>query len=245
VARGTINADIKDRVAVREQRSPMKTRTKTKTQSTKNRKRQKTKMDSAVNTGGRRIDALKRMLAKERADTLARVKELMKEQARNGGQPPADEMDVARSLSEVETHAALFDRAQERLSAIDAAIARLGAGVYGTCARCGDEIPLARLQVIPFAQFCVDCQNEANTEARSGQSGLAKPFGGRWSGPEELSNPDDVEEHVEPVRNAEDDVQVDSAFGPDEDELEATGVEKRRRGRPPKAKKPAVQKKAH
>ena len=185
------------------------------------------------------------MLTKERADTLARVKELMREQARNGGQPPADEMDVARSLSEVETHAALFDRAQERLSAIDAAIARLGAGVYGTCARCGDEIPLARLQVIPFAQYCVDCQNEANTEARSGQAGLAKPFGGRWTGPEELSNPDDAEEHVERVPTADDDVQVDSAFGPDEDELEATGVEKRRRGRPPKAKKPMVQKKAH
>jgi DnaK suppressor protein len=224
----------------------MKTRTKarpTKT-STKTIKRQKTKMVSAVNTGGRRIDALKRMLAKERADTLARVKELMREQARNGGQPPADEMDVARSLSEVETHAALFDRAQERLSAIDAAIARLGAGVYGVCARCGDEIPLARLQVIPFAQYCVDCQNEANTEARSGQSGMAKPFGGRWTGPEELSSPDDAEEHVERVPTADDDVQVDSAFGPDEDELEATGVEKRRRGRPPKAKKPVVQKKA-
>jgi RNA polymerase-binding transcription factor DksA len=205
----------------------MKTRIKnrpTKTVPAKTVKRQKTKMASAVNTGGRRIDALKRLLTKERADTLARVKELMREQARNGGQPPADEMDVARSLSEVETHAALFDRAQERLSAIDAAI--------------------ARLQVIPFAQFCVDCQNEANTEARSGQSGLAKPFGGRWTGPEELSNPDDAEEHVERVPTAEDDVQVDSAFGPDEDELEATGVEKRRRGRPPKAKKPVVQKKA-
>src|SRR5258708_1228894 len=223
----------------------LKTRTKTPTRPTKSSKRQKTKRACAVNSGGGRIDALKRMLAKERADTLARVKELMREQARNGGQPPADEMDVARSLSEVETHAALFDRAQERLSAIDAAIARLGAGVYGTCARCGDEIPLARLQVIPFAQYCVDWQKEGNSEAGRGQSGLAKPFGGRWTGPEELSNPDDAEEHVERVPTADDDVQVDSAFGPDEDELEATGVEKRRRGRPPKAKKPMVQKKAH
>jgi DnaK suppressor protein len=242
VARGTINADIKYRIDARERSILMKTRIKT--PPTKTRKRQKTKMTSAVNTGGRRIDALKRLLTKERAESLARVKELMREQARNGGQPPADEMDVARSLSEVETHAALFDRAQERLSAIDAAIARLGAGVYGTCARCGDEIPLARLQVIPFAQYCVDCQNEANVEARSGQSGAAKPFGGRWSGTEELSNPEDSEEQVEPARAADDDVQVDSAFGPDEDELEATGVEKRRRGRPPKAKKPPVQKKA-
>jgi RNA polymerase-binding transcription factor len=240
VAKGTINADIKNRIDVCERSSLMKTRTKARP--TKIRKRRKTKMEAAVSAGGRRIDALKRLLAKERADTLARVKELMREQERNGGQPPADEMDVARSLSEVETHAALFDHAQERLSAIDAAIARLGAGVYGVCARCGDEIPVARLEVIPFAQYCVDCQNEANIEARSGQSGLAKPFGGRWGGPEEISS-EDSEEHLEPVRAADDDVQVDSAFGPDEEELEATGVEKRRRGRPPKAKKPAVQKK--
>jgi DnaK suppressor protein len=210
----------------------------------KTTKRQKLKMiESAASTGGRRIDALKKLLAKERADTLARVKELMREQAGNGAPPPADEMDVARSLAEVETHAALFERAQERLSAIDAAIARLGAGNYGICARCGDEIPLARLHAVPFAQYCVDCQHEVNNEARSGQGGLSRPFGSRWSAPEEMSAGEDAEEHPDPVRTAEDDIQVDSAFGPDEEELEATGVEKRRRGRPPKAKK-AVQKKS-
>jgi DnaK suppressor protein len=210
----------------------------------KTTKRQKSKMiESAVSTGGRRIDALKKLLAKERADTFARVKELMREQAGHGAPPPADEMDVARSLAEVETHAALFERAQERLSAIDAAIARLGAGNYGTCARCGDEIPLARLHAVPFAQYCVDCQHEVNNEARAGQGGLSRPFGSRWSAPEEISGVEDSDEHPDPVRTAEDDVQVDSAFGPDEEELEATGVEKRRRGRPPKAKK-ATQKKS-
>jgi len=208
----------------------------------KTTKRKKPKMiQSAVSTGARRIDALKKLLAKERTEALARVKELLREQAGSGAPPPADEMDVARSLAEVETHAALFERAQERLGAIDAAIARLGAGVYGTCARCGDEIPLARLHAVPFAQYCVDCQHEVNNEARSGQGGLARPFGSRWSAPEEISGSEDSDEHPDPVRTAEDDVQVDSAFGPDEEELEATGVEKRRRGRPPKVKK-AVQK---
>lgn len=200
-------------------------------------------IQSAVSTGGRgRIDALKNLLAKERADTLARVKELMREQQGSGAPPPADEMDVARSLAEVETHAALFERAQERLGAIDAAIARLGAGVYGTCARCGDEIPIARLHAVPFAQYCVDCQHEVNAEARSGQGGLAKPFGNRWTPPEEMGVTEDSDEHPDPVRAAEDDVPVDSAFGPDEEELEATGVEKRRRGRPPKAKKALAKK---
>src|SRR5260370_7241094 len=135
----------------------------------KTTKRQKPKMmESAVSTGGGRgIDALKKLLAKEREGTLGRVKELMREQAGHGAPPPADEMDVARSLAEVETHAALFERAQERLGAIDAAIARLGAGVYGTCARCRDEIPLARLHAVPVAQYCLDYQHQHNNEPRT------------------------------------------------------------------------------
>jgi RNA polymerase-binding transcription factor DksA len=96
---------------------------------------------------------------------------------------------------------------------------------------------------VPFAQYCVDCQHEVNAEARSGQGGSSRPFGSRWSAPEEMSAGEDSDERPDPVRAAEDDVQVDSAFGPDEEELEQTGVEKRRRGRPPKAKK-AVQKKS-
>jgi len=220
-------------------------KTKTSKKKTVTKRKQSKMIESAVSTGGRgRIDALKKLLAKERADTLARVKELMREQQGSGAPPPADEMDVARSLAEVETHAALFERAQERLGAIDAAIARLGAGVYGTCARCGDEIPIARLHAVPFAQYCVDCQHEVNAEARSGQGGMSKPFGNRWTPPEEMGANEDSDEHPDPVRAAEDDVPVDSAFGPDEEELEATGVEKRRRGRPPKAKK-AVAKKSH
>ena len=218
-------------------------KTKTSKKKTVTKRKQSKMIESAVSTGGRgRIDALKKLLAKERADTLARVKELMREQQGSGAPPPADEMDVARSLAEVETHAALFERAQERLGAIDAAIARLGAGVYGTCARCGDEIPIARLHAVPFAQYCVDCQHEVNAEARSGQGGMSKPFGNRWTPPEEMGVNEDSDEHPDPVRAAEDDVPVDSAFGPDEEELEATGVEKRRRGRPPKAKKAVVKK---
>src|SRR6202040_4361895 len=161
VARGTINADVNRYVwKTRNRRVPVVNDGRYRTMKTTNKRQKPKMMESAVSTGGRRIDALKKLLAKEHADTLARVKELMREQAGTGMPPPADEMDVARSLAEVETHAALFERAQERLGAIDAAIARLGAGNYGTCARCGDEIPLARLHAVPFAQYCVDCQHE-------------------------------------------------------------------------------------
>lgn len=44
---------------------------------------------------------------------------------------------------------------------IRAALDRLDAGAYGRCARCGAQIAPARLEVVPHASACIDCQNHA------------------------------------------------------------------------------------
>jgi DnaK suppressor protein len=50
---------------------------------------------------------------------------------------------------------------QERLLAqIDAAIGRHKAGTYGRCVSCREEVALARLRALPFAQRCAECQEE-------------------------------------------------------------------------------------
>jgi len=52
----------------------------------------------------------------------------------------------------------LDGRARHALDEIDAAQARLGAGTYGVCERCGGAIPLSRLRVVPAARLCVSCR---------------------------------------------------------------------------------------
>ena len=49
---------------------------------------------------------------------------------------------------------------------IDAALGRIKAGTYGTCTACEEAIPLARLQAMPSAHFCIGCQ--AKSEERQG-----------------------------------------------------------------------------
>lgn len=41
---------------------------------------------------------------------------------------------------------------------IEIALDRLATGTYGTCASCGHRIPKARLEVLPYATTCMDCQ---------------------------------------------------------------------------------------
>lgn len=51
----------------------------------------------------------------------------------------------------------LGENSQTVLSEIDAALGRIEAGTYGTCANCGKEIPAGRLEAHPWASLCIDC----------------------------------------------------------------------------------------
>ena len=68
--------------------------------------------------------------------------------------------DLANSLSETE---------RARLNAVEAALKRVELGTYGLCDACNKPIPLPRLKVLPFAKFCVQCQQE---EERTGKAQL-------------------------------------------------------------------------
>ncbi len=50
---------------------------------------------------------------------------------------------------------ALISAAQEHLSGIESAVARLEQGTYGTCGVCLQPIPAARLEARPTARTCV------------------------------------------------------------------------------------------
>ena len=52
---------------------------------------------------------------------------------------------------------ALDEAGRRELISIRAALARIDAGSYGTCRRCGEPIATARLRVLPTALDCVGC----------------------------------------------------------------------------------------
>lgn len=52
---------------------------------------------------------------------------------------------------------ALVRQARVRLTEVEAALARLDAGGYGTCERCGRAIGGARLDARPEARLCIAC----------------------------------------------------------------------------------------
>ena len=47
--------------------------------------------------------------------------------------------------------------ARRRLTALEATVARLEDEDYGACDGCGEDIPIARLELVPESRRCVDC----------------------------------------------------------------------------------------
>ncbi|MGH7906854.1 MAG: TraR/DksA family transcriptional regulator [Candidatus Binataceae bacterium] len=185
----------------------------------------------------KRIEALRGVLVRLRDDTFARVRAFREEQGDDVVPAPGDEMDAAKSLADVETHASLIDQAESRLLAIDDALARLKRGTYGICENCGEPIPLARLEAVPFATYCVDCQRDVSKGAVPGQGGMTRSARHRWTPTIVASDEDDLASGNGHKAGEEDEITVHdhSAFGPEEGELTVTGPAPRRRGRRKKA----------
>ena len=59
---------------------------------------------------------------------------------------------------------ALRDRAEAQLVLVDEALARFDAGTFGRCVRCGGPIARDRLEALPWAARCIECQRLAATE---------------------------------------------------------------------------------
>ena len=69
--------------------------------------------------------------------------------------------DTAGAAYDRELDHGLEEGAQQTLDEIDAALARIEDGTYGTCEICGKPIGDERLRAIPWARLCIDDQRRA------------------------------------------------------------------------------------
>jgi RNA polymerase-binding protein DksA len=75
----------------------------------------------------------------------------------NGGLDTEDLGETASITLGREIDYTLGENSQAVLGDIDAALARIENGTYGTCTNCGKEIAVARLDAQPWASLCIDC----------------------------------------------------------------------------------------
>jgi DnaK suppressor protein len=96
----------------------------------------------------------------EAAEALRLEAEALAEDMEPGDIQFDEESGEGDTLSvERERDLALSAQARAAVEEIDRALAKMDAGTYGVCERCGNPIPKARLKALPYAALCVACKS--------------------------------------------------------------------------------------
>jgi DnaK suppressor protein len=118
--------------------------------------------ETAVNSAspeGQRIEAhLRHRFAEVWTDIRRELDKHGEQKYADLVQGVGDPEDAATADVLVDLNLTELDRDADELRAIQGALARLKRGDYGYCERCGEEISPGRLEALPHATRCVECQ---------------------------------------------------------------------------------------
>lgn len=70
----------------------------------------------------------------------------------------SDQLDEVQLAGERELAIRNLDRESSLLNKIRAALGRIADGSYGVCLRCEENIKAKRLDAVPWAKYCIRCQ---------------------------------------------------------------------------------------
>lgn len=103
-----------------------------------------------------RRDALRKALAGD----LSLLRQLREQSA-------GDVVDFALDSAQNEINSQLAEVESRELASIENALERMRTGQYGICEMCNTRIPMARLNALPYATLCINCQREAERQGMS------------------------------------------------------------------------------
>jgi DnaK suppressor protein len=96
---------------------------------------------------------LRASLEEERSQLQAQLAELDDDSEVSYDENFADSAQVAGQQG---ANRALSGQMAENLGEVERALAKMDAGTYGRCERCGKEISEARLEAMPATPYCID-----------------------------------------------------------------------------------------
>ncbi len=101
-----------------------------------------------------RTQAFRERLERDLEETQARIAQLRERLEAKGDYGPG-RGDPA--IFQWELNLAMLQQAEEQAKQVREALARLDAGTYGICQKCGQPIDEERLELLPLTTLCIRC----------------------------------------------------------------------------------------
>jgi len=103
-------------------------------------------------------EKLKQRLIAMKDDAARRISAIDRDIRHEG--MSADWAEQATERENDEVLESLGNSAEQELIMINSALKRIEAGDYFQCSLCGEDIPLERLELLPFSLHCVSCADK-------------------------------------------------------------------------------------
>jgi DnaK suppressor protein len=87
-----------------------------------------------------------------------------------------DELDRIQHAQERDLAMGTLDRESARLREIRTALERIDNGSFGICLNCEEDVGAKRLAAVPWAAFCIVCQEAADRMGTDSQDEYAQPL---------------------------------------------------------------------
>lgn len=71
-----------------------------------------------------------------------------------------DRTEIANEYAFRGRRQSILDQLEEQLIDVNSALERIHEGTYGICTNCGQPIQAERLEALPWAELCIDCQRK-------------------------------------------------------------------------------------
>ncbi len=107
------------------------------------------------------LEKYRRLLEEKKASLSAEIAKTRSAEVETSEEATQDIADKAVSSYTREFLYSLTDGERHTLLRIDDAILRIDAGTYGFCVNCNTAMTEKRLNAVPWAPYCLDCQELA------------------------------------------------------------------------------------
>lgn len=108
-----------------------------------------------------RLDEMRARLQEQRLEITNLYNQDVRAGQESTDEPTEDIVDRANNSYNRELMFSISDTERLMLLQVEDALNRLEVGTYGRCTNCGNAINPLRLDAVPWARFCIDCQELA------------------------------------------------------------------------------------
>lgn len=128
---------------------------------------------AAIKLSAEQLKKYEALIRKELQESTAYIENINKEQSMGARESSGDlssyayhQADQGSDTNLMEQTVMMMEGERDKIRLLNDAMRRIADGSYGICEMCGENIQESRLEVIPYAIYCVSCKEKMEDKKR-------------------------------------------------------------------------------